>query len=69
MNILSNPDNSNLTQTAITALKNAYERCSDETAREAILIASNAITVLHYNLDTVSESDCSFDPGEYCAAV
>ena len=69
MNILTNLSKSSLTQTAIAALKNAYEKCNDEAAREAIIVACKAITVLHYNVDTVSEDDSSLDPSEFCAAV
>ena len=64
-----------LTHTALTALKNAYEKCSDLSAKESILSASNAITLLHYDLgkynglDKTSESDSGYDPSEYCAAV
>ena len=63
------------TQTAISALKNAYEKCSDKAAKDSILSACNAIILLHHNLgihnnlDKVSESDGGFDPSEYCAAV
>ena len=64
-----------LAQTAISALKNAYEKCSDKAARESILSASNAIFLLHRDLEIynnqgmTSENDGGFDPGEYCAAV
>lgn len=64
-----------LTHTALAALKNAYEKCSDQAAKESILSASNAITLLHHdlgkydNLDKTSGSDSGYDPSEYCAAV
>ena len=60
---------------AITALKNAYEKCSDKAAREAILSAFNAINLLQRNpgtdtcQDETPESDSSFDASELCAAV
>jgi hypothetical protein len=64
-----------LTQTAIAALKNAYEQCSDKAAKESIIAAFKAIIQLHHDLgkhnshDKTSESDSDFDPSEYCAAV
>jgi hypothetical protein len=64
-----------LTQTAITALKNAYEQSSDKAAKESIVTAFKAIIQLNHDLgkfndhDESPESDYDFDPGEYCAAV
>jgi hypothetical protein len=64
-----------LTNTAITALKNAYDQCSDNAAKESIIAAFKAIIQLHQDLenhnrpDVTSESDSDFDPSEYCAAV
>ena len=39
------------TNFAITALKNAYDKCNDKAARDAILSAFNALNLLHYDLD------------------
>ncbi|MFH1026687.1 MAG: hypothetical protein V1791_01660 [Pseudomonadota bacterium] len=64
-----------LTQTAIAALKNAYDQCSDKAAKESIIAAFKAIIQLHndlcrdYNSDRKSETDSDYDPSEYCAAV
>jgi len=64
-----------LTHTAIAALKNAYEQCSDKAAKESIITAFKAIILLHHDLgkqngnDMSSEIDSDFDPSEYCAAV
>ena len=64
-----------LTHTAIEALKNAYEQCSDKDAKESIIAAFKAIIQLHNDLgkhnrhDKTSESDSDYDPCEYCAAV
>jgi len=64
-----------LTNTAITALKKAYEECSDKTAKESIITAAKAVMQLHHDLvklydhDKPSENDSDFDPSEYCAAV
>lgn len=63
-----------LTNTAISALKNAYEECSDTTAKESILTAFKAIIRLHYNLEVDSNNDMpsendGYDPTELCAAV
>lgn len=64
-----------LTHTAIAALKSAYEECGDKAVKESIITAFNAIIQLHHDLgkynnhDKTSESDISFDPSEYCAAV
>ena len=63
------------TNFAITALKNAYDKCNYKAARDAILSAFNALNLLHYDLDMErchedgSDSDGSFDAIEYCAAV
>lgn len=64
-----------LANTAIAALKNAYEECSDKAVKESIFTASKAIIQLNYDLgkylrnDSTSESDYDYDPSEYCAAV
>lgn len=64
-----------LTHTAIAALKNAYDECSDKAAKESIITAFKAIIQLHHDLgkhndyDETSESDSVYDPSEYCAAV
>ena len=74
MNI-SNLSTNFLTHTAIAALKNAYEQCSDRAAKESIITAFKAIIQLHHDLgkhngyDIASEIDSDFDPSEYCAAV
>lgn len=60
------------THTAIEALKVAYEKSSDNAAKESIITAFKAVIQLHLYLgkencrDTRYESDC-YD--EYCAAV
>ncbi len=64
-----------LTNTAITALKNAYEHCGDAAAKESVITAFKAIIQLHqdlskfisHDLPPENENDC--DPSEYCAAV
>ncbi|OHB24994.1 MAG: hypothetical protein A2X79_02245 [Desulfuromonadaceae bacterium GWB2_53_15] len=64
-----------LTHTAITALKNAYDQCSDKAAKESIIAAFKAIIQLnhdlgkHDNYGKASENDSDYDPSEYCAAV
>jgi len=64
-----------LTHTAIAALMNAYDQCSDKVAKESIIAAFKAIILLHHDLgrhnslDKTSEIDSDFDPSEYCAAV
>lgn len=63
-----------LTHTAITALKNAYDQCSDKAAQESIISAFKAIIQLHHDLGKhdngkASENDCDYDYSEYCAAV
>jgi hypothetical protein len=74
MNI-SNLSTNSLTHTAIAALNNAYEQCSDRAAKESIITAFKAIIQLHHDLgkhtnhDMSSEIDSDFDPSEYCAAV
>lgn len=64
-----------LTHTAIAALKNAYEECSDKAARESIITAFKAIIQLHRDLgaddgyaDDYDDAG-GYDPSEYCAAV
>lgn len=60
------------THTAIAALKNAYDQCSDKAAKESIIAAFKAVIQLHHDLgkiDNTSESDNDYDPSEYCAAV
>ena len=64
-----------LTSTAIAALKNAYDQCSDKAAKESIIAAFKAVIQLHHDLgkhdkhDKTSESESDYDPSEYCAAV
>ena len=64
-----------LTTTAITALKKAYEECSDSAAKESFVTAAKAIILLHQDLggyvsqDSSDENDSDYDPSEYCAAV
>jgi hypothetical protein len=64
-----------LTTTAITALKNAYDECSDKAAKELIITAFKAIVQLRHDLETndcrdsLPESDNAYDASEYCAAV
>jgi len=68
-----------LTRTAIAALKNAYDQCSDNAAKESIIAAFKAVIQLHHDLDrdcgavrkseTDSDTDSDYDPSEYCAAV
>lgn len=72
---LSSLNTSILTKIAIAALKNAYEECSDNAAKESIITAFKAIVQLHHDLGKpnnhlrTSEDDSGFDPSEYCAAV
>ncbi len=64
-----------LTNTAIVALRNAYEGCGDKTVKESIFTASRAVIQLHHDLvklydnDKISENDSDLDPSEYCAAI
>jgi hypothetical protein len=64
-----------LTQTAIAALKQAYEQCSDRAAKESIIAAFKAIIQLHHDLgklncqDKTSGIESEYDHSEYCAAV
>jgi hypothetical protein len=63
-----------LTHTAIAALKNAYQECSDKAAKESIITAFKAIIQLHNDLGKPTDHDEMFeddgyDPSEYCAAV
>jgi hypothetical protein len=64
-----------LTQSAIAALKNAYDQCSDKAAKESIIAAFKAIIQLHHDLGKLdcngktAEIDSDFDPSEYCSAV
>lgn len=63
-----------LTHTAIAALKNAYQECSDKAAKESIITAFKAIVQLHNDFGTAADHDETFedggyDPSEYCAAV
>jgi len=62
-----------LTHTAIAALKNAYQECSDKAAKESIITAFKAVIQLHNDLgndaDRGDAEDGGYDPGEYCAAV
>ena len=71
---LSQLNASFLTTTAISALKKAYEECSDKAAQESIITAFKAVIELHLDLcrhgardEVVDDGD--FDPSEYCAAV
>jgi hypothetical protein len=64
-----------LTHTAIAALKNAYQECSDKAAKESIITAFKAVIQLHNDLgrqaarDGHVEEEGGYDPAEYCAAV
>jgi hypothetical protein len=62
-----------LTQTAITALKKAYDSCSDSSAKEAVASAVRAITQLHLDLEQYltdgATDNLELDPSEYCTAV
>ena len=64
-----------LTTTAISALKCAYDECSDRAAKELIITAFKAIVQLRNDLEThdwrdnIPESDNAYDASEYCAAV
>jgi len=72
---ISRFSNNILTQTAIAALKNAYDQCNDKAAKESIIAAFKAIIQLHHDLgklncnDKTSEIDSDCDASEYCAAV
>jgi len=63
------------TYTAIEALKRAYDECTNLEAKKAIITAFKAIAQLSYDLgkesryDTLHDSEESYDPCEYCAAV
>ena len=71
---ISNLETNIHTQTAIEALKVAYEKCSDKAVKESIITAFKAIIQLHLQLgrensrDNRCESD-GYDASEYCAAV
>ena len=64
-----------LTHSAITALKKAYDECTEHAAKESIISAFKAIVLLQQSLtklnnpDVTTESDYDQDPSEYCAAV
>jgi len=64
-----------LTGIAISALKKAYVECSDKAAKDSIVTAFKAVIQLHHDFgrqhapDMISDSDCEYDPSEYCAAV
>jgi hypothetical protein len=64
-----------LTRAAIDSLKDAYDKCSDNAAKESIIAAFKAVIQLqlclgkHNGPDGTSEIDGEFDPSEYCAAV
>ena len=66
---------STLTHTAIAALKNAYDECTEKSAKESIITAFKAVIQLRQdlgkfnNLDDMYENDNDCDPIEYCAAV
>jgi hypothetical protein len=74
MNI-SHLSTSTLTHTAIIALKNAYDECTERSAKESIVTAFKAVIQLRNDLgsyknhDEVSEYDTDYDPSEFCAAV
>lgn len=61
-----------LTHTAIAALKNAYQECSDKAAKESIITAFKAVIQLHNDLGREAARNGhmeEYDPAEYCAAV
>lgn len=64
-----------LAQSAIIALKKAYEECSDMAAKDSIMTAFKAVIQLHHELgklngsNIISEDDSDYDPSDYCAAV
>lgn len=64
-----------LTYTAITALKRAYEECTESAAKKSIITAFKAVIQLQHDLgkqnipDATLESESDYDPSEYCAAV
>jgi hypothetical protein len=64
-----------LTHTAIAALKNAYDECSDKAAKESIITAFKAVIQLHRDLGSTTrdaeheETAGGYDPSEYCAAI
>lgn len=64
-----------LTHTAITALKSAYEECTEKSVKESIITAFKAVIQLRHDLgkqnisDKTSENDSDYDASEYCAAV
>ena len=64
-----------LTHTAIAALKNAYDECSDKAAKESIITAFKAVIQLHRDLGITTrnvehdEAAGGYDPSEYCAAI
>jgi hypothetical protein len=74
MNI-SNLSTNILAHTAIIALKNAYDECTEKTAKESIVTAFKAIIQLQQGLrkesvqDSAVENDSEYDPSEFCAAV
>lgn len=63
------------TQTAIAALKNAYDQCNDNAAKESIISAFKAVIQLHNDLGRQIRVDRKFDiekecdPSEYCSAI
>jgi hypothetical protein len=75
MNFAQLPSNM-LTQTAINALKNAYEECSEQEVRQSIITAFKAVVQLNHNLGKLNtgnimspDGDGEYDPSELCAAV
>jgi hypothetical protein len=64
-----------LRQTAIEALINAYEGCSEHAVKESIITAFKAVIQLNISLekqtgsDNYSEIEYECDPSELCAAV
>lgn len=62
-----------LTRTAIDALKNAYDESTNTEARQFISKAYTAITLLKFVFGKSDENnndiDGDYDPSEYCAAI
>lgn len=62
-----------LTRTAIDALKNAYDESTTAQARQSISTAYTAVTLLKAVFGRSNESsedmDGDYDPSEYCAAI
>jgi hypothetical protein len=64
-----------LTHTAIIALKNAYDDCTDKSAKESIITAFKAVIQLRQDLgkfnnnDGMTDNESDYDASEFCAAV